>query len=227
MCRCTNRNTLYTFIFFVLTGGECREGVQTSLGFVCFCHPGFAGLFCSIAIDPCLGITCFHGGVCSFKAGDKKPICACVNGFSGEFCELSLDPCGGVICKNSGTCKPSPMGNGFLCACVTGYYGEVCEKEMNPCESSPCKHGGKCKNYISRFLCICTGKFSGIYCENRRIIKTTVSPTQNDDTLKTDIDNTDNNNDKSVVNRATSLFRTWSTICIIIAVNILQCDCIT
>ena len=150
------------------------------MGYKCICPPGFGGMHCSISIDPCAGFTCFHGGSCKFKDGDKRPQCSCKDGFQGDYCERRSDPCAGVKCKHSGTCKPSPMGNGFLCHCAKGYHGEVCELEMNPCDSSPCKNGGTCKNYISTFHCICPENISGKYCEKTKHENKHTSSTQND-----------------------------------------------
>ncbi|XP_029168402.1 cubilin-like [Nylanderia fulva] len=89
-------------------------------GFTCTCNPGYSGITCNIAADPCLPNPCRNNGICVVLNGQAT--CQCTSSFTGNRCETPRQSCGGVSRNFMGTLQ-YPMGgstyqHGLSCAWV-------------------------------------------------------------------------------------------------------------
>ena len=42
--------------------------------------------------------------------------------------------------------------------------------DVDECNSGPCQNGQTCVNGLNQYLCMCTGSFTGVNCERRKLI---------------------------------------------------------
>ncbi|CAL8110245.1 unnamed protein product [Orchesella dallaii] len=162
-------------------GGACHNqsievnGVVNNT-FKCICPNETAGQLCEFP-NPCFGMPCEHGGICSVSqlSPNKPPIeaCNCSNGYVGRHCEY-VDPCTSTPCINGGACSINQSAIDEpplqICTCPDGYLGWRCEF-VNPCTAGVCHNGGTC--VINRpdptqpptQTCNCTLEFVGKYCQ--------------------------------------------------------------
>ena len=123
------------------------------------------GRNCDFVMNPCMGITCFHGGTCVASGSGYSGSCVCKPGNTGYRCEIVLDPCSNIECQNGGECTRISTGFGFQCICQSGYNGVHCEIQSDPCEYTECANGGICKSYTDHYVCICDPHYGGKHCK--------------------------------------------------------------
>lgn len=92
-------------------GSPCIHGSCTVHGqnFVCHCEPGFTGINCAVAINPCLPNPCKNNGLCT-KNHDNTFTCECTAAYKGPRCEAAKSNCGGYIRDLAGTLSYPPDG---------------------------------------------------------------------------------------------------------------------
>jgi hypothetical protein len=147
------------------------------------------GRNCDFVMNPCMGITCFHGGTCVPSVSGYSGSCVCKPGNTGYRCEIVLDPCSNIECQNGGECTQISTGFGFQCICQSGYNGVHCEIQSDPCEYIECTNGGTCKSYTDHYVCICDPHYGGKHCKTLLMPSDqTVSniPSNNDLPVETD-----------------------------------------
>lgn len=69
-----------------------------------------------------------------------------------------------TICHNGGTCQYQQNKNGTisqLCVCPSGFNGDFCEK----CDAIKCNEGTCQRDSSNKFRCICTERYTGLFCE--------------------------------------------------------------
>ncbi|CAL8110243.1 unnamed protein product [Orchesella dallaii] len=174
-------------------GGACHNqsiGVNETVNntFTCICPNETVGQLCEFP-NPCFGMPCENGGICSVsQLSPKKPpivACNCSNGFVGRHCEY-VDPCTSTPCINGGACSINQSAIDEpplqICTCPDGYIGWRCEF-VNPCTAGACHNGGTCLIHqpdptrSPTQTCNCTLEFVGKYCQF--VNPCTATPCQN------------------------------------------------
>ncbi|CAF1394347.1 unnamed protein product [Adineta ricciae] len=127
--------------------------------------------------DPCLNHLCSENGICQkiINSNSSESICSCKSGYYGIRCERYDEKCQNY-CSPKSICKPKSRGiltdnQGHpLCLCSTSTFGTECYFKNDNSARKLCFNGGTYVllydfTNISRFICICTDFFQGIYCE--------------------------------------------------------------
>jgi len=138
----------------------------------------------SVNEDPCTGVPCENGGICSYEVTFSETIsiadstsivftsptirqdvrCACPDGFQGDKCDEPINQCENKPCENGGTCVNLDPGK-YQCNCLPSWTGTRCEQDVNECNQSVCQNGGTCINTAGSYSCLCSAQFTGQHCE--------------------------------------------------------------
>lgn len=137
-------------------------------GYLCYCKPGFTGVFCDQSINECASNPCQNGGTCIDGVGFYN--CSCAPNFNGTNCELRQDKC--LVnnpCLNGANCTNGLTDAAPTCTCAAGYTGPTCATYTPACDPNPCQNSGACYvNATGGASCNCTSNFTGSRCETAR-----------------------------------------------------------
>ncbi|XP_033627720.1 delta-like protein 4 isoform X2 [Asterias rubens] len=154
-----------------LNGGTCDDTTEPGIK-VCWCPPGYDGLYCENAVTsslPCndLYTPCANGGTCELYGGNYY--CHCTTEYSGENCtesiyySLCLD-----YCEHGGSCyvdESAPH-----CVCTPRWKGRRCSVPVTDAPEPdcvlPCGDYGSCRLGTNRDqYCSCLSGWIGDQCQ--------------------------------------------------------------
>ncbi|KAG7235919.1 hypothetical protein INR49_001885 [Caranx melampygus] len=114
--------------------------------------------------SPCMTSPCQNQGVCQ-PHHTQLYTCTCKAGFTGKHCETPVDACVSNPCTNGGTCLSDEQTRGFSCACAFGFHGTFCEVNVDDCQDHGCENGATCVDGVGNYTCLCSPKYTGLFCE--------------------------------------------------------------